>query len=53
LAIAVVLDATLVRLVLLPAALKLVGRWAWWTPRLTLGEPVLRAVHPAVEQAGG
>ena len=53
LAIAVVLDATLVRLVLLPAALTLVGRWAWWTPRLTIGEPVVGAVHPAVEQAGG
>ncbi len=35
LAIAIVLDATLVRLVLLPAALHLVGRAAWWTPNLT------------------
>ncbi|HEV2059532.1 MAG TPA: MMPL family transporter, partial [Solirubrobacteraceae bacterium] len=34
LAIAIVIDATLVRLVLLPAALHLVGRWAWWTPNL-------------------
>ncbi len=32
LAIAIVIDATLVRLVLLPAALHLAGRWAWWTP---------------------
>jgi putative drug exporter of the RND superfamily len=46
LAIAVVIDATLVRLVLLPAALRLAGRWAWWTPRLTIGEPVLGAVLP-------
>jgi RND superfamily putative drug exporter len=35
LAIAVIIDATLVRLVLLPAALRLAGRWAWWTPRLS------------------
>ena len=34
LAIAVIIDATLVRLVLLPAALHLAGDWAWWTPRL-------------------
>lgn len=34
LAIAIVIDATLVRLVLLPAALHLAGRWAWWTPKL-------------------
>lgn len=31
-AFAVIVDATLVRLVLLPAALGLAGRWAWWTP---------------------
>lgn len=32
LAIAVALDATVVRLVVLPAALKLAGRWAWGDP---------------------
>lgn len=32
LAIAVVLDATLVRLVLVPAFLKLAGKWNWWLP---------------------
>lgn len=32
LAIAVVLDATVVRLVLLPAAMRLGGRWTWWLP---------------------
>jgi putative drug exporter of the RND superfamily len=33
LTVAVLLDATLVRLVLLPAAIKLLGPAAWWTPR--------------------
>lgn len=33
LAAAVVLDATLVRLLLLPAAMRLGGRWTWWLPR--------------------
>ncbi len=30
---AVLFDAFLVRLVLVPAVLSLVGRWAWWLPR--------------------
>lgn len=32
LAIAVLLDATIVRLFLLPAALRAGGRWTWWLP---------------------
>jgi putative drug exporter of the RND superfamily len=52
LAIAVVVDATLVRLVLLPAALRLAGRWAWWTPSLTIDGPAIGPVYPAAEQAG-
>jgi RND superfamily putative drug exporter len=32
LAVAVFLDATLVRLVLVPAAMQLLGRWNWWLP---------------------
>lgn len=42
LALAVFLDATLVRLVLVPAVLVLAGRWNWWLP-----EP-LRRVMPQV-----
>lgn len=38
LAIAIVIDATLVRLVLLPAALHLAGNLAWWTPKLSFEE---------------
>lgn len=33
LGVAVLLDATLVRLVLLPVALRITGHGAWWTPR--------------------
>ncbi len=33
LGVAVLLDALLVRLILIPTALRLLGRWAWWTPR--------------------
>jgi uncharacterized membrane protein YdfJ with MMPL/SSD domain len=31
-AVAIALDATLVRLVLVPAAMELMGRWNWWLP---------------------
>jgi RND superfamily putative drug exporter len=32
-AVAIALDATIVRLVLVPAAMKLLGRWNWYLPR--------------------
>jgi uncharacterized membrane protein YdfJ with MMPL/SSD domain len=31
-AVAIALDATIVRLVLVPAAMELLGRWNWWLP---------------------
>ena len=33
LAVAIALDATLVRLVLVPATMQLMGKWNWWLPR--------------------
>jgi RND superfamily putative drug exporter len=52
LAVAVLLDATLIRGVLLPAAMKLLGEWNWylprwlqWLPRFNV-EPELRAPAP-------
>ncbi len=33
LGVAVLLDAALVRLLLVPVMLRLLGRWAWWLPR--------------------
>ena len=32
-AVAIVLDATVVRLILVPATMTLLGRWNWWMPR--------------------
>jgi RND superfamily putative drug exporter len=50
-AVAIALDATLVRLVLVPAAMKLMGRWNWWLPaRLDRVLPDLSFDAPA-EQA--
>jgi uncharacterized membrane protein YdfJ with MMPL/SSD domain len=45
-AVAIAIDATLVRLVLVPAAMELLGRWNWWLPpRLARVLP-----HAAVEE---
>jgi len=45
--VAILLDATLVRLVLVPAAMELLGAWNWWLPR-----PLARALpNVAVEEA--
>lgn len=34
LTLAILVDATVIRMVLLPAAMDLLGRWNWWAPRL-------------------
>jgi len=33
---AIALDATLVRLVLVPASMEIMGRWNWWLPSRSL-----------------
>jgi uncharacterized membrane protein YdfJ with MMPL/SSD domain len=50
LAVAILIDATIVRAVLLPASMKLLGEWNWylprwlrWLPRLEAGEPEIGA----------
>ena len=37
LAAAILIDATIIRAVVLPSAMTLLGRWNWWTPRLLAG----------------
>ena len=32
-AVAIAIDATLVRLILVPAAMQLLGKWNWWLPK--------------------
>jgi RND superfamily putative drug exporter len=57
LTLAVLMDATVVRGVLVPAFMKVAGRWNWWAPaplarlhaRIGLAEG--RSAHPADRQA--
>ena len=46
LSVAIALDATVVRLVVLPAALALLGKWAWW-PSRRRPRSTARPVEPA------
>ncbi|MGZ5312678.1 MAG: MMPL family transporter [Solirubrobacterales bacterium] len=46
-AVAIALDATLVRLILVPAAMQLMGRWNWWLPGW------LDRILPRLEHEGG
>ena len=32
-AVAIALDATIVRLILVPATMELMGKWNWWLPK--------------------
>jgi RND superfamily putative drug exporter len=44
-AVAIAIDATLVRLVIVPASMRLLGRWNWWMPGR--GIPGPQAEEPA------
>jgi RND superfamily putative drug exporter len=46
LAVAVAVDATLVRVVLVPASMKLLGKWNWWMPSF------LDRVVPEIDEGG-
>jgi uncharacterized membrane protein YdfJ with MMPL/SSD domain len=63
LAIAVLVDATVIRVLVVPATMRLLGRWNWWAPphiagltgRLGFGDSELepgRGRVPAADPAG-
>jgi RND superfamily putative drug exporter len=51
LAVAVLIDATIVRAVLLPSAMKLLGEWNWYLPTWLEWLPTLSPEGPAEESA--
>ena len=52
LAVAVLIDATLVRTLLLPSAMTLLGRWNWYLPRSLAWLPHLSIEAGAPRQPG-
>ena len=53
LAVAVLIDATIVRAVLLPASMKMLGDWNWWLPRPLRWLPEFRHEPVAAPAAEG
>jgi uncharacterized membrane protein YdfJ with MMPL/SSD domain len=53
LAVAVGLDATIIRGVLLPATMKLLGEWNWYLPRSLRWLPRLNLEHPSRRPVAG
>ncbi|MGW2381604.1 MMPL family transporter [Streptomyces lincolnensis] len=49
LSVAVLLDVTLVRMVLVPSAMSLLGRHAWWLPGPL--DRILPDIHPDMDDA--
>jgi len=47
LGVAILLDATLVRLVIVPAAMRLLGTWNWWLPGAVSARPSPGRAHAA------
>jgi RND superfamily putative drug exporter len=50
-ALAVLVDSVLVRCLLLPASLRLLGRWAWWLPSLLARLHERIGLHEEVDHA--
>jgi len=48
-AVAVLLDSTVVRMVLVPAVMELMGKAAWWFPKWLEWLPHLNVEGPATE----
>jgi uncharacterized membrane protein YdfJ with MMPL/SSD domain len=53
LAVAVLVDATIVRAVLLPATMKLLGDWNWYLPKHLRWLPKLRLENETATDAAG
>jgi RND superfamily putative drug exporter len=51
-AIAVLIDATIVRMLLVPATMRLLGDWNWWAPG-PLGRLAARLGFSHVEEEAG
>src|SRR5262249_38151956 len=53
LTLAVLADATLVRMVLMPAFMHVMGRWNWWAPKVLVGLHERFGISEAVQESAG
>jgi putative drug exporter of the RND superfamily len=51
LAAGIIFDATVIRTLLVPAVMRLMGRWNWWLPTWAARPLRVRASEPAIESA--
>ena len=51
LAAGVIFDATVIRALLVPALMRLMGRWNWWLPQPAARALFVRPAKPASESA--
>ena len=51
LAAGIIFDATVIRALLVPALMRMLGRWNWWLPRWLAKGLFVRASEPAPERA--
>ncbi|MEV6070695.1 MMPL family transporter [Nocardia sp. NPDC052001] len=51
LAVAVTIDAVIVRLILVPAFMQLFGRWNWWLPTLRRTQPITASSADRIESS--
>ena len=51
LAAGIIFDATVIRALLVPALMRLLGRWNWWLPRAAARALLVRRREPALESA--
>ena len=51
LAAGVIIDATLIRLLLVPSSMQLLGRWNWWLPEVD-GDGAAHDAEPARAEGG-
>ena len=51
LALAIFIDATLVRALVVPSTMRLMGKWNWWAPSFLRGSSHVKTTRPLDDQA--
>jgi uncharacterized membrane protein YdfJ with MMPL/SSD domain len=52
LALAILLDATIVRALVVPSTMRLMGKWNWWSPQWMNKLFLSKSTHPMMNDEG-